>query len=113
MSAKRSFAWGIVLAAMAAGCASTPALSNRGMVTVGGLAPSQVLAAIDTTKLVGTRPQHVAANQPADSAADTDPQSPRGKTVAVEGVAPSAVLAAIDPRKLVTPPESDNTNKGR
>ena len=109
-----NLAWGIVMAVGAAGCASTEGVSNRGAVTIGGVAPSQALAAIDTDKLVGAKPARVAANQPAEGAAVTNPEDQHDKTIAVEGVAPSSVLAAIDPRKLVTPPADtsvDATNQ--
>lgn len=117
MSARAAgLTWGIVAAALSAGCASQQSISNPGMVTVGGLAPYQVLAAIDTTKLVGSRPDRVAANQPANSGSDSNPEADHSKAIAVGGVAPSAVLAAIDTSKLVTPPpgsSDDSLDGGR
>ena len=95
----------ILPVAMLAACASAPeteaTMSNRGMVTVAGLPPSQALAAIDTTKLVGGAP--VATNDStASDAAAARADLPAGQNaIAIEGVKPSDVLAAIDTTKLV------------
>ncbi len=75
---------------------------NEGAVTVLGLAPSQALGAVDTSKLVGAQAQRVTSNQPA---ATTESGGTTGNTIQVEGVAPAAVLAAIDPTKLVGKPK--------
>ena len=78
-----------------------PAPQNQGAVSFGGLSAAQVLGAVDTTKLVGSKPDMVTANQPAMTAA-TAGASSEG-TISVEGVSPAAVLAAIDTSKLVGP----------
>lgn len=81
---------------------ASAAPQNKGMVTVAGLAPSQALGAVDTSKLVGAQAQRVTSNQPA---ATTDSTVTSGATIDVEGVAPAAVLAAIDTTKLVDNPK--------
>lgn len=75
---------------------------NQGMVTVAGLSASQALGAVDTKKLVGSKPQAVTANQPEDTTAAAGVSSEGA--IAVEGVSPASVLAAIDTTKLVDSP---------
>ena len=96
----------VISLVMLAGCASSPepqdtAMSNKGMVTVAGLSPSQALAAIDTSKLVKGAPEGTNSSTASDaSAARAD--LPEGQNaISVEGVKPSDVLAAIDTSKLV------------
>lgn len=82
-------------------CASTPieqaeVISNRGQLTVAGLAPSEALGAIDTQKVV----EHPTVENGGDaSAAPTTPPASPG--VSIEGVDPAAALAAVDTEKLV------------
>lgn len=81
-----------------AGCAGSPeaqgsVMSNKGMVTVAGLAPAQALGAVDTTKLVQGAP---VGTETADANLAEGQNA-----IAVEGVKPSDVLAAIDTTKLV------------
>ena len=89
-----------------AACATGPeaqstAMSNKGMVTVAGLAPSQALAAIDTTKLVNGAPVGTNASTASDASA-TRADLPEGQNaIAIEVAKPSDVLAAIDTTKLV------------
>lgn len=80
--------------------------SNKGAVTIVGLPASQVLGAIDTTKLVGSEPDKVVANQP-KGAAETPTITQEGNVLRVEGVPPAAVLAAIDPTKLISKPKAE------
>jgi len=74
------------------------------MVTVAGLAPGQALGAVDTSKLVGAKPQNVTSNQATEKGEEADTATTNA--INVEGVTPAAVLAAIDPTKLVTPEKS-------
>lgn len=85
---------------------ASAAPQNKGMVTVAGLAPSQALGAVDTSRLVGAQAQRVTSNQPATT---TEPTTTTGATIDVEGVAPAAVLAAIDTTKLVDNPKPQAT----
>ncbi|HEV7689669.1 MAG TPA: hypothetical protein VGO52_02560 [Hyphomonadaceae bacterium] len=96
----------VISLAMMSGCASAPevetaAMSNKGMVTVAGLSPSQALAAIDTSKLVKGAPEGTNSSTASDaSTARSD--LPNGQNaISIEGVKPSDVLAAIDTSKLV------------
>ncbi|MFT3725038.1 MAG: hypothetical protein QM773_15820 [Hyphomonadaceae bacterium] len=105
-----------VFAIAASACATTQpekmasaAPQNKGMITVVGLAPSQALGAVDTSKLVGVQAQRVTSNQPADTRAAA---TTTGNTIDVEGVAPAAVLAAIDTTKLVDNPTPQATASG-
>lgn len=79
--------------------AAGPAPQNQGAVTVAGVSASQALGAVDTTKLVGAKPEGVTANQPVDRSAPAGAASEGA--IAVEGVSPASVLAAIDTTKLV------------
>jgi hypothetical protein len=83
---------------------------NEGAVTVAGLAPSQALGAVDTSKLVGARAQAVTSNQPA--ATEEGGETNSSNAIDVEGVAPAAVLAAIDTRKLVSNPQPETAASG-
>jgi hypothetical protein len=89
----------VISMVMLAGCATGPeaevaTMSNKGMVTVAGLAPAQALGAIDTTKLV--------KGAPVGTTSANDTALPNGQNaIAIEGVKPSDVLAAIDTTKLV------------
>lgn len=82
-------------------CATTPTeqaevRSNRGQLTVAGLAPSEALGAIDTQKIV----EHPTVENGGDvTTAPTMPPASPG--VSIEGVDPAAVLAAVDTEKLV------------
>lgn len=71
-------------------------LSNRGQLTVAGLAPSEALGAIDTQKIVEN--PTVQNGGEVSSAPTTPPASPG---VSIEGVDPAAALAAVDTEKLV------------
>lgn len=111
---------GAGLALMLAACATsnsvTPAEiasveSNKGAVTIVGLPASQVLGAIDTTKLVGSAPDKVVANQP-KQAGEAPVITHDGNVLRVEGVPPAAVLAAIDPTKLISNPKQAEGNRG-
>ena len=82
-------------------CATPPTeqaevLSNRGQLTVSGLAPSQALGAIDTQKVVEN--PTIQNGGEVNAAPTTEPASPG---VSIEGVDPAAVLAAVDTSKLV------------
>ncbi len=76
-----------------------PAPQNQGVVTVAGLSASEALGAVDTAKLVGSKPETVTANQPAHRIGSNGASSEGAITV--EGVTPASVLAAIDTTKLV------------
>lgn len=76
-----------------------PAPQAQGAVMVAGLSASQALGAVDTAKLVGSKPEVVTANQP--EAKTTTEGAPSEGTIAVEGVSPASVLAAIDTTRLV------------
>lgn len=101
----RICAFALAAAGLASGlgaCATAPTeqaevMSNRGQLTVAGIAPSEALGAIDTRKIVENptieNGGDVTASPPATPAASPG--------VSVEGVEPAAVLAAIDTSKLV------------
>jgi len=105
---KRSLSVSLLALAMSA-CASAsqtlpreaagPAPQNQGAVTVAGLSASQALGAVDTARLVGSKPEGVTANQPVDRSVSAG--APSEGAIAVEGVPPASVLAAIDTTKLV------------
>lgn len=83
-------------------CASTPTeqaevMSNRGQLTVAGIAPSEALGAIDTEKVVAN-PTIENGGDVTTTAPATPPASPG---VSIEGVDPAAALAAVDTEKLV------------
>ena len=99
-----------VFALSMAACASAPpevasaAPQNQGSLTVGGMSASEALGAVNTAKLVGSKPDSVTANQPTatgDSSTASTSTTTEG-TLAVEGVSPASVLATIDTSKLVT-----------
>ena len=96
----------VISLVLLAGCASGPepqqtAMSNKGMVTVAGVSPAQVLAAIDTSKLVKGAPQGTNSSTASD-ASTARADLPNGQNaISIEGVKPSDVLAAIDTSKLV------------
>ena len=97
-----AFALAAGLASGLAACASTPTepaevMSNRGQLTVAGLAPSQALGAIDTQQIV-ENPTIENGGEVTTTAPATPPASPG---VSIEGVDPAAALAAVDTKKLV------------
>lgn len=82
-------------------CATAPmeqaeVMSNRGQLTVAGLAPSEALGAIDTQKVVE---ESTVKNGGEASSAPSTPAAQPG--VSIEGVDPAAALAAVDTTKLV------------
>jgi hypothetical protein len=105
----------VISLVMLAGCATDPeveatSMSNKGMVTVAGLSPSQALAAIDTTKLVNGAPEGTNSSTASD-ASTARADLPNGQNaISVEGVKPSDVLAAIDTSKLVDAPKKKAKN---
>ena len=83
-------------------CATAPVeqaevMSNRGQLTVAGLAPSEALGAIDTQKIV-ENPTVKNGGEIANGAPATPAAQPG---VSIEGVDPAAALAAVDTTKLV------------
>ncbi|MDP3495318.1 MAG: hypothetical protein Q8R82_19580 [Hyphomonadaceae bacterium] len=99
-----------LLALAMAACASGvprevagPAPQNQGMVTLGGISAAQALGAVDTSKLVGAKPETVTANQPSGTAMASSVGATSETAIAVEGVSPASVLAAIDTSKLIGP----------
>lgn len=91
-----------------AACASTPstevaslAPQNKGMVTVAGISAPEALGSVDTSKLVGSKPNSVTSNQPAVTTEATSQTAPAEGAIAVEGVSPASVLGAVDTSKLV------------
>ncbi len=97
-----AFALAAGLATGLGACASTPTqqaevMSNRGQLTVAGLAPSEALGAIDTQKVVETPPI-----QNGGDVTTTSPATPPAQPgITIEGVDPAAALAAVDTEKLV------------
>lgn len=91
---------------MAACASSQPEVAglapqNKGMVTVAGLSAPEALGSVDTSKLVGSKPNSVTSNQPAATTEATSQTAPAEGAIAVEGVSPASVLGAVDTSKLV------------
>jgi hypothetical protein len=105
----------VISLVMLAGCATGPeveatTMSNKGMVTVAGVSPAQVLAAIDTSKLVKGAPEGTNSSTASD-ASTSRAELPNGQNaISIEGVKPSDVLAAIDTSKLVDGPKKTAKN---
>ena len=81
-------------------CASTEqaeVMSNRGQLTVAGIAPSEALGAIDTQKVV-ENPTVQNGGEVSNAAPATPAASPG---ISIEGVDPAAALAAVETSKLV------------
>jgi len=79
------------------------------------MSASEALGAINTAKLVGSKPDSVTSNQPTatgDSSAASASTTTEG-TLAVEGVSPASVLAAIDTSKLVTNAKANEEAKAK
>lgn len=90
------------LVATLGACATAPAeqaeiMSNKGQLTVAGIAPSEALGAIDTAK-VAENPTVRNGGEVTNSDRSAAPAS---QGVSIEGVDPAAVLAAVDTSKLV------------
>ena len=83
-------------------CATAPmeqaeVMSNRGQLTVAGLAPSRALGAIDTQKIV----EHPTVKNGGE-VSNHPPATPAAQPgISIEGVDPAAALAAVDTTKLV------------
>ena len=97
-----AFALAAGLASGLGACASTPTqqaevMSNRGQLTVAGIAPSAALGAIDTQKVV----EHPTIKNGGDVTATAPATPPASPGVSIEGVDPAAALAAVDTKKLV------------
>lgn len=83
-------------------CATAPTeqaevMSNRGQLTVAGLAPSEALGAIDTQKVV----EHPTVRNGGEVSSGESTTQPAQPGVSIEGVDPAAALAAVDTEKLV------------
>ncbi|MEP7210995.1 MAG: hypothetical protein ABI740_09180, partial [Alphaproteobacteria bacterium] len=89
--------------AIVAAMAFTPALAQEakpqgdGNLRVEGIAPSRVLGAIETDKLV----RKSATAQPTSGAPSSSAAASSDGDIRVDGVKPSSVLGAIDTSKLV------------
>jgi hypothetical protein len=101
----RICAFALAAAGLASGlgaCATAPTeqaevMSNRGQLTVAGIAPSEALGAIDPQKIV----EHPTVENGA-GATNSEPATPAASPgVSIEGVDPAAALAAVDTTKLV------------
>ncbi len=102
-----------VFALGAAACASAQptevagfAPQNKGMVTVAGISAPEALGAVDTSKLVGSKPDNVTSNQPATQTEAASQTAPAEGAITVEGVSPASVPGAVDTSKLVDGAES-------